>query len=218
MNRVGGGITPAVLPHHTDVPFGIRRFMKQTGSVDGYPSTKPAPCGRTISWGRHGSYAWHRRSTTGLPWVADFHARSSSSFATDPAFAQSSKTRLSHQSHKSVSRGEVISELHNSSLALQPANWFALLTDQTRLSPCLRGLLLPGFHQSSHLFLALDITTVATGHSPRVGLSPTGFAASFAARGLTPPSECALPGAPSKGPETICLRALIAAPNRAISD
>jgi hypothetical protein len=41
---VGDGITPAVLPHHTDVPFGIRRFMKQTGSVGGYPSTKPAPC------------------------------------------------------------------------------------------------------------------------------------------------------------------------------
>ena len=40
--------------------------MKQTGRVDGYPSTKPAPCGRTISWGRHGCYAWHRRSTTGL--------------------------------------------------------------------------------------------------------------------------------------------------------
>jgi hypothetical protein len=39
---------------------------------------------------------------------------------------------------------------------------------------------------------------VATGHSPRVGLSPTGFAASFAARGLTPPSECALPGAPNE--------------------
>ena len=55
----------------------------------------------------------------------------------------------------------MISELHNSSLALQPADLFALLTDQTRLSPCLRGLLLPGFHQSSHLTLALDMTTVA---------------------------------------------------------
>jgi hypothetical protein len=86
----------------------------------------------------------------------------------------------------------------NEQIAVQPANLFALLTDQTRLSPCLRGLLLPGFHQSSHLFLALDITTLATGHSPRVGLSPTGFAASFAARGLTPPSECALPGAQKK--------------------
>ena len=86
----------------------------------------------------------------------------------------------------------------NEQIAVQPANLFALLTDQTRLSPCLRGLLLPGFHQSSHLFLALDITTLATGHSPRVGLSPTGFAASFAARGLTPPSECARQGAPKK--------------------
>jgi hypothetical protein len=48
-NRVGGGITPAVLPHHADVPFGIRRFMKPTGSVVVYPATKPAPCGRTSS-------------------------------------------------------------------------------------------------------------------------------------------------------------------------
>ena len=64
-HRVGGGISPAVLPHHTDVPFGIRRFMKQTGSVGECPSTKPAPCGRTSSWGRLGSYARLRRSTTG---------------------------------------------------------------------------------------------------------------------------------------------------------
>jgi hypothetical protein len=71
--------------------------------------------------------------------------------------------QLCRQSHKSVSRGEVISELYNSSLALQPADLFALLTDQTRLSPCLRGLLLPGFHQSSRPLLMLDIATVATG-------------------------------------------------------
>jgi hypothetical protein len=57
----------------------------------------------------------------------------------------------------------VISELYNGSLALQPADLFALLTDQTRLSPCLRGLLLPGFHQNSRLLLVLDIATVATG-------------------------------------------------------
>jgi hypothetical protein len=57
----------------------------------------------------------------------------------------------------------VISELHYSSLALQPADLFALLTDQTQLSLCLQGLLLPGFHQNSHLMLALDMTTVATG-------------------------------------------------------
>jgi hypothetical protein len=37
--------------HRAGVPFGIRRLMKQTGSVGGYPSTKPAPCGRTR--GRH---------------------------------------------------------------------------------------------------------------------------------------------------------------------
>src|SRR5215469_13978527 len=66
LHRVGGGITPAVLPHHTDVPFGIRRFMKPTGSVDGCPTTKPAPCGRTRIWERLGSYACSRRSTTGL--------------------------------------------------------------------------------------------------------------------------------------------------------
>jgi hypothetical protein len=64
---------------------------------------------------------------------------------------------------QSVSRGEVISELHNSSLALQPADLFALLTDQTRLSPRLRGLLLPGFHQNSRPLLVLDMATVATG-------------------------------------------------------
>lgn len=69
----------------------------------------------------------------------------------------------------------VISEFHNSSLALQPADLFALLTDQTRLSLCLQGLLLPGFHQSCHQALTLDMATVATGQSPRVGLSPTGF-------------------------------------------
>jgi hypothetical protein len=63
------------------------------------------------------------------------------------AFAKSPTARLSHQSHKSGSLGEVISELYNGSLALQPADLFALLTDQTRPSPCLRGLLLPGFHQ-----------------------------------------------------------------------
>ena len=65
-NRVGGGIAPAVLPHHADVPFDIRRFMKQTGSVGEYPTTKPVPCDRSSSGGRSGSYAWRRRSTTGL--------------------------------------------------------------------------------------------------------------------------------------------------------
>lgn len=64
--RVGGGITPAVLPHHTDVPFGIRRFMKQTGSVGECPPAKPAPCDRTMTWERLCSYAGRRRSTKGL--------------------------------------------------------------------------------------------------------------------------------------------------------
>jgi len=41
----------------------------------------------------------------------------------------------------------VISELAYRSLALQPVDLFALLTDRTQLSPCLRGLLLPGFRR-----------------------------------------------------------------------
>ena len=58
--------------------------------------------------------------------------------------------------------GVMISELHYSSLALQPADLFALLTDRTQLALCPQGLLLPGFHQNSHLILALDMSTVAT--------------------------------------------------------
>ncbi len=60
----------------------------------------------------------------------------SSSFATDTAFTQFQRARLSRRSHKSVSRGVGISELHNSSLALQPADLFVLLTDQTQLALC----------------------------------------------------------------------------------
>ncbi len=87
--------------------------------------------------------------------------------------------------------GGMISELHYGSLALQPADLFALLTDQTQLSPCLRGLLLPVFHQSCHQTLTLDMATVATGQSPRVGLSLTGSAASFAALVLALPFRVA---------------------------
>jgi hypothetical protein len=31
------GLELAILPDHTDVPFGVRRFMKQTGSAGGDP-------------------------------------------------------------------------------------------------------------------------------------------------------------------------------------
>ncbi len=63
-NRVGGRVTPAVLPHHADMPFGIRRFMKQTGSAAELRAAKPAPYGRTRTWGRRGSCAARRHSTT----------------------------------------------------------------------------------------------------------------------------------------------------------
>ncbi len=58
---------------------------------------------------------------------------------------------------------ESVSELNYSSLALQPADLLAPLTDQTQLSLSLRELLLPGFHQNGHPCLTLDMTTVATG-------------------------------------------------------
>jgi hypothetical protein len=93
---------------------------------------------------------------------------------------------------QSVSRGAGISELNYSSLSLQPADLFALLTDQTRLSPRLLGLLLPGFRQHGHPYLTLDIATAATGRFPRTGLAPVGFTASFAALSLLPAYAIAL--------------------------
>ena len=56
---------PCRPPTPPDVPFGIRRFMKQTGSVAAYPATKPAPCGRTRTSDGQGSCERRRRSTTG---------------------------------------------------------------------------------------------------------------------------------------------------------
>jgi hypothetical protein len=51
------------------------------------------------------------------------------------AFVSSAQTRHSHPSHKSVSRGGHLSELHYGSLALRPADLFTLLTDRTGLYP-----------------------------------------------------------------------------------
>jgi hypothetical protein len=106
---------------------------------------------------------------------------SSSFFIADAVFTSFEQARLSRHSRKSVSRGAVISKLHYRSLALQPVDLFALLTDQTRLLPCLQRLLLPGFHQDGHPNLMLDIATVPTGQFTRTGLPPVGLAASFAA-------------------------------------
>src|SRR5271170_6771798 len=73
------------------------------------------------------------------------------------------------------------SELNYGSLALQPVDLFALLTDRTELSLSCRGLLLPGFRRISHLIPAPDMTTVAIGQLPPARLSLAGIAASFAA-------------------------------------
>ena len=106
---------------------------------------------------------------------------SSSSFATNAGLHPGLKGSAFPTIPQSVSRGAGISELYYSSLSLRPADLFALLTDQTRLSPRPKGLLLPGFRQHGHPFLTLDIATVATGRFPRTGLAPVGFTASFAA-------------------------------------
>jgi hypothetical protein len=124
----------------------------------------------------------------------------SSSFTADAAFAKFSTARLSHLSHKSVSRGFTFPKLHYRSLALQPADLFALLTDPTRPTPCRRELLLPCFRQDGHPTLTLDIATVPTGQFTRTGLAPVGFAVSFAARG--PPSRKLTAPSASKGNST----------------
>jgi hypothetical protein len=66
------------------------------------------------------------------------------------AFVPSVQTRHSPTSRKSVSRGGHIPELHYGSLALQPADLFTLLTDQTGFPSSLRGFLLPGFRRIGH--------------------------------------------------------------------
>jgi hypothetical protein len=66
------------------------------------------------------------------------------------AFVPLAQTRHSQNSHKSVSRGEFISELHYGSLALRPADLFTLLTDRTGFAPSHRGFLLPGFRRFGH--------------------------------------------------------------------
>jgi hypothetical protein len=66
------------------------------------------------------------------------------------AFVPLVQTRHSRASHKSVSRGGHISELHYGSLALQPVDLFTLLTDQTGFPSSLRGFLLPGFRRFGH--------------------------------------------------------------------
>jgi hypothetical protein len=66
------------------------------------------------------------------------------------AFVPLVQTRHSRTSHKSVSRGGHISELHYGSLALQPVDLFTLLTDQTGFPSSLRGFLLPGFRRIGH--------------------------------------------------------------------
>jgi len=114
----------------------------------------------------------------------------SSFFTADAVFTSFEQVRLSRHSRKSVSRGAVISKLHYRSLALQPVDLFALLTDRTQLSLCPQGLLLPGFHQDGHPNLMLDIATVPTGQFTRTGLPPVGLAASFAAlKLLLPPRQ-----------------------------
>jgi hypothetical protein len=114
----------------------------------------------------------------------------SSFFTADAVFTSFEQVRLSRHSRKSVSRGAVISKLHYRSLALQPVDLFALLTDRTQLSLCPQGLLLPGFHQDGHPNLMLDIATVPSGQFTRTGLPPVGLAASFAAlKLLLPPRQ-----------------------------
>jgi hypothetical protein len=66
------------------------------------------------------------------------------------AFVPLAQTRHSQNSHKSVSCGEFISELHYGSLALRPADLFTLLTDRTGFAPSHRGFLLPGFRRFGH--------------------------------------------------------------------
>src|ERR1035441_9940590 len=56
---------PCRPPTPPDVPFGIRRFMKQTGSAAEFPAAKPAPYGRTRTWDRLGSCETRRHSTMG---------------------------------------------------------------------------------------------------------------------------------------------------------
>jgi hypothetical protein len=124
----------------------------------------------------------------------------SSFFTADAVFTSFEQVRLSRHSRKSVSRGAVISKLHYRSLALQPVDLFALLTDRTQLSLCPQGLLLPGFHQDGHPNLMLDIATVPTGQFTRTGLPPVGLAASFAALKLLLPPRQSRGFSPSNRP------------------
>jgi len=50
------------------------------------------------------------------------------------AFAPSLRARLYQRSHKSASRGGIVSELHYGSLSLRPVDLLALLTDLTEFS------------------------------------------------------------------------------------
>lgn len=49
--------------------------------------------------------------------------------------------------HTPILVRETISGLNYGSLSLRPADLFALLSELTRLSPCQRGLVLPGFRR-----------------------------------------------------------------------
>jgi hypothetical protein len=79
------------------------------------------------------------------------------------AFVSSVQTRHSRSSRKSVSRGGHISELHYSSLALQPADLFTLLTDRTQLAPSPRGFFTAGLPTLRSPAASPAIATVATG-------------------------------------------------------
>jgi hypothetical protein len=97
------------------------------------------------------------------------------------AFVPSVQTRHSRTSRKSVSRGGHISELHYGSLALQPADLFTLLTDQTGFPSSLRGFFTTGLSTVGSPPPSPVIATVATGQFPPAGLTPARTAASIAA-------------------------------------
>ncbi len=68
------------------------------------------------------------------------------------------------------------------SLSLRPVELLVPLADLARPTPSQRGLLLPSFPPGRSPFPRSDMTTVVTGQSPRMGLSPIGTSARIAAR------------------------------------
>jgi len=80
---------------------------------------------------------------------ADVHRlHAPSSFADDAGLSTPGKgLGTPNIPHPPILVGATISGLYYGSLSLRPADLFALLSELTRLSPCQRGLVLPGFRR-----------------------------------------------------------------------